>query len=145
MNRLSGSECTIKGGDGWERCEGRGGNGKGGSRARIQRGGGERGCGLGRAGRGVCLFLLLFVFFSGHSANMSRHVTRRPINGAGGRTQATVQHMLSLLRWPTAALSPLRWCRTVGDAIAIRFGKAISKIGQVRSLTKANMCRRSNT
>ena len=87
VNRLSGSECTIKGGDGWERCEGRGGNGKGGSRARIQRGGGERGCGLGRAGRGVCLFLLLFVFFSGHSASMSCHVTRRPIKGAGGRAQ----------------------------------------------------------
>ena len=49
------------------------------------------------------------------------------------------------VRWPKAVLSPLRWRRTVSDAIAIVFGDAISKVGQVMSLTKANMCRRSNT
>ena len=75
----------------------------------------------------LCVCVCVF-FFSGHSGrNLTSELTNGPV------------------RWPKAVLSPLRWCRTVGDAIAVVFGNAISKVGQVMSLTKANMCRRSNT
>ena len=91
---------------------------------------------MGRAGGGG-LCVVCFVCFLLWSLGTQSHFLPELNIGS--------TNVLLLLRWPKAVLSPLRWCNTVGDAIAFLLGKAIRKVGQEVSLTKANMFRRSNT